>query len=195
MILFLGAVVAVCAPLFPPLRDAFLANAALNGGILAVLALGIAYNFLQVIRLKPEVDWVDSYRREGAQLSQPGPPRLLGPMATMLGQRSGRLTLSTTSMRTLLDGLISRLDESRDISRYIIGLLIFLGLLGTFWGLLETVASVKDVIVGLTVDSADINVVFEKLKKGLETRSRGWERRFRRPCSGLPARSSWAFST
>jgi len=74
MILFLGAVLAVCAPLFQPLRDAFLANAPLNGGILAVLALGIAYNFLQVARLKPEVEWVDSYRRDGAQLSQPARP-------------------------------------------------------------------------------------------------------------------------
>ncbi|MEQ8227097.1 MAG: flagellar motor protein MotA [Rhodospirillales bacterium] len=185
MILFLGAVVAVCAPLFEPLRIAFLANAPLNGGILAVLALGIAYNFLQVGRLKPEVEWVESYRREGAQLSQPSPPRLLGPMAAMLGQRSGRLTLSTTSLRTLLDGLVSRLDESRDISRYIIGLLIFLGLLGTFWGLLETVDSVKDVIVGLSVDSGDINVIFETLKKGLETPLAGMGTAFSSSLFGL----------
>ena len=185
MILFLGAVLAVCAPLFQPLRDAFLANAPLNGGILAVLALGIAYNFLQVARLKPEVEWVDSYRRDGAQLLQPSPPRLLGPMASMLGQRSGRLTLSTTSLRTLLDGLVSRLDESRDISRYIIGLLIFLGLLGTFWGLLETVASVKDVIVGLTVDGGDINGTFEKLKHGLETPLSGMGTAFSSSLFGL----------
>lgn len=168
MILFLAAVTALCVPLFEPLQAAFMANAALNGGIVGVLVLGIAYNILQVVRLKPEVEWVESYRRDAPQLSEPVQPRLLGPMATMLGQRKNRLTLSTTSMRTLLDGLLSRLDESRDISRYTIGLLVFLGLLGTFWGLLGTVGSVKDVIVGLSVDGGDINQAFGKLKSGLE---------------------------
>ncbi len=185
MVLFLVAVAAVCAPLFVPLRDAFMANAPLNGGILAVLVLGIVYNIMQVVRLKPEVEWLESYRRDGPQLSEPSQPRLLGPMATMLGQRNTRLTLSTSSMRTLLDGLVSRLDESRDISRYTIGLLVFLGLLGTFWGLLETVGSVKDVIVGLTVESADINATFEKLKQGLETPLSGMGTAFSSSLFGL----------
>lgn len=168
MALFLVAVAALCAPLYNPLADAFMANAALNGGILAVLILGILYNLVLVVRLGPEVDWIESYRRQGPQLSELLQPRLLGPMATMLGERRTRLTLSTTSMRTLLDGLLSRLDESRDISRYTIGLLIFLGLLGTFWGLLETVGSAKDVIVGLQVGDGDSNAMFAALKKGLE---------------------------
>lgn len=168
MVLFLIIVGGLCAPLFVPLRDAFLANAPLNGGILAVLILGIFYNLVLVLRLNPEVDWLESYRRDGPQLSAPRPPKLLGPMSTMLGEKKSRLTLSTTSMRTLLDGLLSRLEESRDISRYTIGLLIFLGLLGTFWGLLETVASAKDVIVGLSVESGDANAMFNALKKGLE---------------------------
>lgn len=168
MVLFLLAVGALTAPLFQPLREAFMANAPLNGGILAVLILGIIYNLVLVMRLNPEVEWVESYRRDGPQLSAPSQPRLLGPMSTMLGEKKSRLTLSTTSLRTLLDGLLSRLEESRDISRYTIGLLIFLGLLGTFWGLLETVASAKDVIVNLSVDSGDANAMFTALKKGLE---------------------------
>jgi hypothetical protein len=89
-------------------------------------------------------------------------------MATMLGEQRDRLSLSTLSMRSILDGIYSRLDESRDLSRYIIGLLIFLGLLGTFWGLLETVSSIADVIASLKFSGTDIGTVFTDLKKGLE---------------------------
>ena len=165
--LFLAAVAAICAPLFGTLRGAFMTNPALNGAIVAVLFLGIVYNILQVVRLKPEVEWVESYRRDAPQLSD-AQPRLLGPMANMLGQRRNRTTLSTTSMRTLLDGILSRLDESRDIARYTTGLLIFLGLLGTFWGLMQTIGSVKDVIVGLSVEGKQVTAMFNNLKAGLE---------------------------
>jgi hypothetical protein len=101
-------------------------------------------------------------------------PKLLAPMASMLAAREARgregqktFTLSTTAMRTLLDGIASRLDESRELSRYMTGLLIFLGLLGTFWGLLQTVHSVGDVIGAMSVGSGDINALFEQLKSGL----------------------------
>tara|TARA_B100000446_G_scaffold177538_1_gene190428 strand:- start:180 stop:1052 length:873 start_codon:yes stop_codon:yes gene_type:complete len=88
-------------------------------------------------------------------------------MATMLGDRKDTLSLSAQSMRSLLDGIASRLDESRDLSRYTIGLLIFLGLLGTFWGLLETVGSIRNVISGLNVGGDDVTAVFSNLKRGL----------------------------
>jgi hypothetical protein len=88
-------------------------------------------------------------------------------MATMLGDRRDTLSLSAQSMRSLLDGIASRLDESRDLSRYTIGLLIFLGLLGTFWGLLETVGSIRNVISGLNVGGDDVTAVFSNLKRGL----------------------------
>jgi len=80
---------------------------------------------------------------------------------------AGHFTLSTTAMRSLLDGISSRLDESRELSRYMTGLLIFLGLLGTFWGLLKTVSSVSDVIGGMTLGNGDMNLMFEQLKSGL----------------------------
>jgi hypothetical protein len=135
MFFFLIAVGLVAGFLYVPLQGAFMANAPLNGLIISVLALGIIYNFRQVIMLYPEVSWIEDFRQNRPVTSQTRPPRLLTSMATMLGENNGkRLSLSTLSMRSLLDGIYSRLDESRDLSRYTIGLLIFLGLLGTFWG-------------------------------------------------------------
>jgi len=168
MVFFLIAVGLVAGFLYLPLQGAFMANAPLNGLILGVLVLGIIYNFRQVIMLYPEVSWIESFRQNEPLHSQPHPPRLLSSMATMLGERnSDHLSLSTLSMRSLLDGIYSRLDESRDLSRYTIGLLIFLGLLGTFWGLLGTVSSIGTVIANLSV-SADTTAVFSDLKAGLE---------------------------
>ncbi len=179
MIIFLFAVGAACFFVFVPLKDAFLANPPLNGLILGVLLLGVIYNYRQVMLLYPEVSWIDAFR-ENLATTEAGmgiplpeghePPKLLAPMATMLSDRRGkRFSLSAMAMRSVLDGIAARLDESRDLSRYNIGLLIFLGLLGTFWGLLETVASVGDVIQGLSVNGGDSAVIFEKLKQGLAT--------------------------
>lgn len=179
MMVFLGCVGAASFFVFEPLKDAFLANAPLNGLIVGVLVLGIIYNFRQVALLYPEVTWIERFRDRLAgpdaglsvSLSDEGDgPRLLGPMATMLADRhSARFSLSAMSMRSILDGISARLDESRDLSRYNIGLLIFLGLLGTFWGLLETVGSIGDVIAGLDVNGGEATIVFERLKAGLET--------------------------
>src|SRR5262249_10136399 len=153
------AVAAIGFVLWPRLSFAFFANAGLNGVIIGVLLLGIAYDFRRVFKLSPEVGWLERFRRDQPGLSVAQPPRLLAPMATMLGKREGRITLSPVSMRTILDGLGARLDESRDISRYLIGLEIFLGLLGTFWGLLETVAAVSGVIANLST-STDTGTLF-----------------------------------
>lgn len=169
MIAFLVLAIIVVAILAGPLQDAFMANPAINGLILGVLLVGIIYTFRQVLSLNPEVRWIDTFRRSEPGLSVQEPPKLLGPMATMLGDRtSHRMQLSTMAMRSLLDGISSRLDEARDISRYIIGLLIFLGLLGTFWGLLLTISAVGDTISTLTIDGADVNSQFDALRRGLE---------------------------
>ena len=185
MILFLVAVLIVLAVLFPQLQDAFMANVALNGLILGVLLLGIVYNFRQVTMLDPEVAWIESFRYNQSALSQQKAPKLLAPMATMLGERKDRLSLSALSMRSLLDGIQSRLDESRDISRYVIGLLIFLGLLGTFWGLLDTVASIRGVISGLSIGDGDVNTVFSDLKTGLHAPLSGMGTAFSSSLFGL----------
>jgi hypothetical protein len=191
MLLFLAAVGGVCVLLVGPLYQFFSANAPLNGLIVGVLILGIIYNFRQVIRLYPEVAWIDSYRQTLEEnvfrAAAPSPslhPKLLAPMATMVSNRDS-LSLSALSMRSLLDSIASRLDESRDLSRYTIGLLIFLGLLGTFWGLLETVGSISGVISGLSVDGGDPGAIFGTLKRGLEAPMAGMGTAFSSSLFGL----------
>ena len=185
MFVFVIAVTGLCGFLFLPLQSAFMANAPLNGLIVGVLVIGIIYNFRQVLMLYPEVAWIEGFQQNGIPLSEPQPPKLLAPMATMVGDHKDRLSLSTLAMRTLLDGIVSRLDESRDISRYTIGLLIFLGLLGTFWGLLETVASISNVIGGLNVEGGDSIAVFDDLKKGLKAPMAGMGTAFSTSLFGL----------
>ena len=167
MIAFVAIVIGLIYVLHAPLKSAFMANAPLNGLILAVLILGIIYNFRQVLVLYGEVDWIEDYRRD--RIAQSKPPRLLLSMATMLGESNARLRLSAMSMRSVLDGIASRLDEARDLSRYTIGLLVFLGLLGTFWGLLDTISSIRGVIDSLSIGvGEDMTHVFGNLKQGLE---------------------------
>ena len=185
MFVFVIAITGLCGFLFLPLHGAFMANAPLNGLIVGVLVIGVIYNFRQVLMLYPEVAWIEGFQQNGTPLSEPQPPKLLAPMATMVGDHKDRLSLSTLAMRSLLDGIVSRLDESRDISRYTVGLLIFLGLLGTFWGLLETVASISNVIGGLNVESGDSIAVFDDLKKGLKAPMAGMGTAFSTSLFGL----------
>ena len=145
---------------------AFLANPGLNALIIGVLFIGIALSFRQVIRLFPEVAWVNGFRLADPGLAVERPPVLLAPMASILGDRIGRMAISSQMMRGLLDSIATRLDEARDMSRYMTGLLIFLGLLGTFWGLIETVSSVGNVINNLK-PGGDAGAIFDALKEGL----------------------------
>lgn len=173
MVVFLALVGALSAFLAPVLLPIFDNNPALNALILGVLVFGILWNLLQVFRLAAEVTWLDTYQNARDRLADARAPRLLAPMAHMLAVREDgpasqrRLTLSATAMRSLLDGIASRLDEGRELSRYMTGLLIFLGLLGTFWGLLKTIGSVADVIGSMTAGSGDLTLLFEQLKTGL----------------------------
>ena len=166
MVLFLVGVAAVCGVSYAVLLRAFESNPALNAMILLVLLLGIIFIFRQVTMLQPEIVWLESYRRGQPGLSNDR-TRLLAPMATMLGDRKGRLTLAASSTRALLDTIAARLDEGRDIARYLIGLMILLGLLGTFYGLMLTVGSVGDVVGRLTMGGGDAASAFEDLKRGL----------------------------
>src|ERR1700722_16731891 len=148
------------------------ANLFLNGLIIGILLIGIVLAFLQVIRLFPEIAWVNSFRLADPGLAVERPPVLLAPMAAILGDRVGRMAISSQTMQGLLDSIAARLDEARDMSRYMTGLLVFLGLLGTFWGLIETVSSVGDVIKGLKV-GGDAGVMFDSLKDGLAAPLKG----------------------
>ncbi len=152
--------------LYKQIAVAFMANPGLNSLIIAVLVIGIILALRQVLRLYPEIAWVNNFRLADPGLAVDKAPVLLAPMAAILGSRVGRMAISSQMMRGILNSIATRLDEARDISRYMTGLLVFLGLLGTFWGLIETVSSVGGVIQGLKA-SGDAGTMFDSLREGL----------------------------
>ncbi|WP_239025010.1 flagellar motor protein MotA [Rhodoligotrophos defluvii] len=185
MTVFTILIAFAAAILFPQIRTAFMVNPGLNGVIIGTLLVGIVYAFRLVWRLFPEVSWVNSFRVSDPGLEIPHTPVLLAPMATLLRNRQGETVLSPGVMRAVLDSIASRLDESREISRYLIGLLVFLGLLGTFWGLSQTVASVGATIRSLEVTSTEAATIFEQLKNGLEAPLAGMGTAFASSLFGL----------
>lgn len=171
MVLFLIVTGLIAAALFDRIVEAFAANMFLNGLILGVLLVGIIYTFAQVFRLTPSVHWIEHFRMDapqGVSHHDYAPPDLVAPMAAMLRDRRAATSLSATALASILDSIGSRLDESREISRYMIGLLVFLGLLGTFWGLLQTISSVSESIRALSPSEGASAAIFEELIAGLE---------------------------
>ena len=166
MLVFLVLAALLVFILQSQIRAAFLANPFLNALIILVLLVGILLAFRQVIRLFPEIAWVNSFRLADPGLAIERPPVLLAPMAAILGDHAGRMAISSQTMQGLLDSIGTRLDEARDMLRYMTGLLIFLGLLGTFWGLIETVSSIGTIIKGLKV-GGDAGDMFNSLRDGL----------------------------
>ncbi|MFH1488381.1 MAG: biopolymer transporter ExbB, partial [Pseudomonadota bacterium] len=187
MAIYLAIVAIICALLYTPLKFAFMANWGFNFLILGTLAVGIGINMHQVLRLEPEIKWMQIFRtgQAGISVAEEGPV-LLKPLTKHLTDiHRDRFRLSALSLRTVLEGIRAHLDESREISRYMIGLLIFLGLLGTFWGLLGTIGAVVDVIGGLQVGSKNYAVVFETLKAGLQEPLKGMGTAFSSSLFGL----------
>jgi hypothetical protein len=185
MAAFLGVVAVVVVGLWPGLEHAFLNNVGLNSVILGILLVGVILNFRQVVLLGRDTRWVDDYRSGRPQkITSTGGPRLLAPLATMLGERE-RFALSPAALRSLLDGLASRLEEAREIARYFTGLMIFLGLLGTFWGLSQTIGSIGDVIRNMTVTGDDVQSAFAGLKHGLDAPLAGMGTAFSTSLIGL----------
>jgi hypothetical protein len=166
MVIFLILCGLIVVVIHQQIWTAFKANPPLNALIIGVLLIGILLSFRQVIRLFPEVAWVNEFRLADPGITVTRPPVLLAPMAAILRDRTGRMTISSLTMRGILDSIAIRLDEARELSRYMTGLLIFLGLLGTFWGLIETVGSIGKVLEGLNV-GGDAGSVFDTLKEGL----------------------------
>jgi len=152
--------------LYKQVWNAFLANPGLNSLIIGVMFIGIVLAIRQVWRLFPEVRWVNTIRQTEEGLIQPTTPVLLAPLAAFIANRSVHSLLSVTATRSLLDSIGARLDESREILRYLAGLLVFLGLLGTFWGLIDTVGSVGRIISSLRTGQ-DTAVLFDELKNSL----------------------------
>jgi hypothetical protein len=185
MIIFLVIVGFLALILYQQIISAFSSNPGLNGLILAVLVVGVLLSLRQVLMLFREVSWVNGFRRSDPNIEYARPPILLAPMAAMLGDRIGAMAISQQTMRSVLESIGVRLDESREILRYLTGLLVFLGLLGTFWGLLRTVGSVGDTIQSLNVGSGDAGVIFEDLKIGLEAPLSGMGTAFSSSLFGL----------
>ncbi|WP_189045748.1 flagellar motor protein MotA [Aliidongia dinghuensis] len=186
MALFVVIVAVILVALSPVLAPAFEANLALNSIIAAILLIGIVYIFRQVWMLNPEVAWIENFRNNDRAILSGDLPRLMSPMANMLGERGGRrLSLSPVSMRTLLDGIGARLDEQRETSRYLIGTLVFMGLLGTFYGLLLTVHSVGGVLNSLSVGGGDVAKAMGDLKASLQEPLNGMGTAFSSSLFGL----------
>ncbi len=185
MLIFLTLVAFLSAILHQQLISALTTNPGLNGLIVGVLGLGILYSFRQVIRLYPEIRWVNAYRIADPGLAIAHRPVLLSPMATMLRDRTGTLSLSTASTRSIMDTIGSRLDEARDTGRYMVGLLVFLGLLGTFWGLLDTIQSVGKAINSLDTKGGETTALFDELKSGLAAPLKGMGTAFSSSLLGL----------
>lgn len=185
MAIFLAAVVVVAILLHEQAERFFLRNPPLNAVILCVLAAGIALAFRAVLSLEPEADWIDHFREGAAGRLVDTPPELLGPLAALLRASNGDPSLSPAAVRSVLDGVDSRLNERRETLRYLIALLIFLGLLGTFWGLLLMANSVGDTIRSLNVAGADPAQMFERLRAGLEAPLSGMGTAFSTSLFGL----------
>ena len=167
MIVFLIIVGFLGAILYPQISVAFKTNPGLNGLIVFVLIFGIVLAMVQVVRLMPEVAWANSFR-QGNEFAGRRDPVLLAPMRALLGNTSANMSLNTNAMRSILDSIGNRLDDLRDISRYLIGLLVFLGLLGTFWGLLQTIGSIGNTIQSLDPGAGNANDILDSLKSGLK---------------------------
>jgi len=167
MIIFLILVAMLGGILAPQLVSAFWSNPFINGLILFVLLVGILLSFRQVVRLFPEIRWVNSLQ-EGSLSDTSHQPVLLAPVASIMRDRLGEAVITPASLRSILDSVGFRLDEARETARYMTALLVFLGLLGTFYGLLQTVTSVADVIQGLDVTAGDAGNLFSNLKDGLQ---------------------------
>lgn len=185
MAIFLALIGFLAAILHDQLTVSFMTNPGLNALIVGTLLFGVLFAFRQVVRLYPEIRWVNAFRISDPGLAISHQPILLAPMATMLRDRTGALSLSTASMRSIMDSIGSRLDEARDTGRYMVGLLVFLGLLGTFWGLLETIQSVGGAIATLGNNGGETGAVFDELKNGLAKPLKGMGTAFSSSLLGL----------
>jgi len=185
MTIFLIIAAFIALILSTQVMTAFMANPGLNGVIVVVLLIGITLAFRQIFKLFPEIRWVNTFRIAEPGIEAERAPVLLAPMATLLGDRIGRMAISTQTMRSILDSIQMRLEEDRDMGRYLTSLLIFLGLLGTFWGLLLTVDAVSETINSLDVSDNSTGVIFEDLKAGLAAPLNGMGTAFSSSLFGL----------
>ncbi|WP_062227417.1 flagellar motor protein MotA [Aureimonas frigidaquae] len=185
MIVFLALSGFVALILGRQIVAAFITNPGLNGLIAGVLAVGVILALAQILRLSREVRWINLYRDGSDEADDVRSPVLLAPMQSLLAGRRIGQPLPAQLVRTILDSLAARLDETRDISRYLVGLLVFLGLLGTFWGLLTTIGSISTTIQSLDPTAADAATVLNSVQQGLSAPLAGMGTAFSSSLFGL----------
>tara|TARA_R110002073_G_scaffold95776_1_gene221812 strand:- start:486 stop:1667 length:1182 start_codon:yes stop_codon:yes gene_type:complete len=174
MLVVLALVAAGAYLAAPRVGPVFLANPYLNGFILVVFFIGIIACFGQVTQMIRAVRWIEGFARERIGHEMTIAPQLLAPLATLLRARGSRMQISSSSSRSILDSVAQRIDEAREITRYIVNTLIFLGLLGTFYGLATTVPALVETIQSLTPDEGETGVdIFNRLQSGLESQLGG----------------------
>ena len=186
MLVFLALAGFVALILGRQVNQAFFTNPGLNGLILGVLAIGILLSLGQIVKLAREVRWVNGLREgETGRGGRTRHPVLLSPMEAMMQGKRGRPRLPHAAGRSILESVATRLDEARDTSRYLIGLLVFLGLLGTFWGLLTTIGSISATIQSLDPAAGDAATVLDSVKNGLSAPLSGMGTAFSSSLFGL----------
>lgn len=185
MLIVLAITGLIIAVLFEPLRTAFAGNPFLNGVIISTAFIGVAFIFRQILRLAPEARWLSDIQKTNKISRSASKPILLATVHVMLSDSNDEGYLSALSLRSVLDGVAARLDEGREISRYLIGLLVFLGLLGTFWGLLQTIGSVSTVVSGLDLTDGDFDNMMLQLRSGLDAPLSGMSTAFSSSLFGL----------
>lgn len=169
-----------------PILEIVKSNIYLNGFIVGVFLIGVFSCLWQVFGLISSVSWIEGFAMQRAGHEFVRAPRLLTSLATLLKSRAARMQISASSSRSILDSMATRLDEAREITRYIINLLIFLGLLGTFYGLATTVPAVVDTIRSLAPSESEGGVeVFGRLMTGLEKQLGGMGTAFSSSLLGL----------
>lgn len=182
-VLFLTLLAGLIGWLLNPLISVFKTNIPMNAVILGTLLVGICYTFYQLLLLRREQKWFLSF--EQGQDRFPGVPQpiILGSLSAFINGKEANLNLF--NRQSLLNSIDARLDELRSLNRYLIGLLIFLGLLGTFWGLSQTIGAIAGVVSGLDVGANDIKEAFEGLKAGLQSPLKGMGTAFSSSMFGL----------
>lgn len=174
MLVALGFVAAGVVLALPRVGPVFLANPYLNGFIFAVFVIGVVSCFWQVWQLIKSVSWIEGFAGERLGADVVKAPGLLAPLAALMRSRGARIQLTSSSSRSILDSVSQRIDEDREITRYIVNTLIFLGLLGTFYGLATTVPALVDTIRSLTAEEGETGAqVFARLQSGLESQLGG----------------------
>lgn len=186
MLLVVGLVAAGAWLIHEQVWGVFGSNPLLNGFIALVFSLGVLTCFWQVLILVQSVSWIENFVRLGNDQSNQSPPRLLAPLASLLGSRGAQAMISSSSSRSILESVATRIDEARDITRYLTNLLIFLGLLGTFYGLATSVPAIVETIRSLAPQQGESGLqIFEKLMTGLESQLGGMGTAFSSSLLGL----------